>query len=149
MSDIFLLVVVRSTLRWIATRTNVFRIVLAILVQVSVFLFLVVVPLFAASVLFDISAGTILNQISGPQVLEYVAVLNVFTGLASILFLLALLFVLLNHFFWPGLSRLFYPVARYRLIRNKVLLFSVGVTCVVSALPWTKTFFTVIQSLLK
>jgi hypothetical protein len=149
LSDILLLVLVRFTLHWISTKTNVFRIAVAILIQVGVFLCLIVVPLTASSVLTDTSAGGVLAQTSAPQILDFLAIFNVFTGLASSLFLMVLLFVLLHRVFWPVLGKLFYPLARYELIRNKKFLFSVGIVCVVFALSWMNPFFKVVQSLVK
>jgi hypothetical protein len=144
LSDIFLLVLVRFTLRWISTKTNASRIALAILIQAGVFVFLVVAPLVA---------GDVLIETLGPQntfkALGTVALLNVFTGLASILFVLMLLFVLLHRVFWPALGRLFYPLARYQLIRNKTFLCSLGIVCLVFAFPWMNTFFRIVQSLMK
>jgi hypothetical protein len=63
------------------------------------------------------------------------AFFNTFSGIASCIFLLVLLFVLLHKVFWPVLGKLFYPLARYRVIRDSKIMASVGTACFIVAFP--------------
>jgi hypothetical protein len=129
LSDIFLLILVRFTLRWVSATISTFRIATAVLIQVSVIVILVIAP-------FEIATASMVD-LRQPgwifQMLAMMADLNAFTGLASSLFLLALFFVLLHKVFWPVLSKLFYPLARHKMIRNRRIMASVGTGCFVLA----------------
>ncbi len=124
LSDILLLILVRFSIRWLSAKTNVFRIILSVLIQIGVFAIVIVIPL---------GLGVGLIETFGPRpafgALAGIASLNAFTGLGSCLFLLVLLFVLLHKVFWPLLRRLFYPLARYEVIHNRKFLTGVGTTC--------------------
>jgi hypothetical protein len=129
-SDIFLLALVRFTIRWVSAKTSVSRIALAVLTQASVFVLLILVP-------WDIGLGLI--ETVGPRpefvALLCVALLNVFTGITSCMFLFSLLFVLLHKIFWPILSRLVYPLARHQIIRNRKVMVAVATACFIFAFP--------------
>jgi len=128
LSDILLLILVRFSIRWLSAKTNVSRIIRSVLIQIGVFTILIVIPL-------DLQIALI--ETFGPRTafaaLGGVAFLNAFTGLASCLFLVVLLFVLLHRVFWPVISRLFYPLPRYGVIQNRKLLTGIGTACYIFA----------------
>jgi hypothetical protein len=95
------------------------------LLQVGIILFLIVTPWETAGLL----RGT------PGQIVIGVAIFNLFTGLASCLFLLMLLFVLLHKVIWPVLGRLFYSLARHQVIRNRKIMASTGTGCFIFAWP--------------
>jgi hypothetical protein len=111
-------------------KAAVFRIVVAVLLQVGVIILLILVPY---------SIGTALVQKFGPSsnfwALLVFSLLNVFTGLIASTFLFALLFVLLHKVLWPVLRRLLYPFKRYEVIRNPKMLTGIGTICYMFAFP--------------
>jgi len=130
LSDIFLVALVRFSIRWIAVKAGAFRIAVAVLLQAGVIILLIFVPF---------SVGTALVQKFGPSsnfgAVGMFALLNVFTGLTACTFLFVLLFVLLHKVLWPVLGRLLYPLARYEVIRNPKMLIGIGTVCYVFAFP--------------
>lgn len=132
LSDVLLLVLVRFTVRLISAATTASRIAVAVLIQLGVVVLLVVAP---------VEAGVSLTAKFGnhPTALAifsiFVGGLNVFTGIMSCMFILVLLFLLLHKAFWPVLGRLFYPLARYQVIRNHTIMASIGTGCLLFAFP--------------
>ena len=131
LSDILLLVLVRFTVRWVSAKTSVWRIAVTLLLQAGIIYFLVFVPFSIPQALpfEDFRQSTTLMTLSE------MGGLNIFTGIASSVFLLTLIFVLLHRITWPILSRLFYPLARYEVVRNPKIMFRMGTACLLLALP--------------
>jgi hypothetical protein len=136
LSDILLLILVRFSIRWLFVETNVSRIILSVLIQIGVFTIVIVIPLGLGVGLLHsdrVPRSGLSRVLEDPSTLllasDGIASLNAFTGLGSCLFLLVLLFVLLHKVFWPLLRRLFYPLARYEVIRNHKFLTRLGTTC--------------------
>jgi hypothetical protein len=125
LSDVLLLALVRLTVRRVSAKPSVSRIAIAILIQLGIIVLLVVTPWETVGRL----RGAALTVVVG------VAVFNVFTGLASSVFLLMLLFVLLHKAIWPILGKLFYALARHQVIRNRKIMASVGTGCFIFAWP--------------
>jgi hypothetical protein len=130
LSDIFWVALVRFTVRWIIAKTNVFRIACAVLIQLGVIILLVDLPAAVGEVLIDTY-----GPLPAFKAVGLVAALNVFAGLASSLFFLTLLFVLLHRVFWPVLGRVLYPLARQQVIHNRGIMLSVGTACFIFAFP--------------
>lgn len=132
LSDVFLLAVVRLTVRRVSAQTNAFNITTAILVQTAIIVLFVVGP-FQTGLHLITKAG---NKPTGPAMFAiYVAVFNAFTGISCCLFIFLLLFLLLHKSIWPIFSRLFYPLARYRVILRHGLMASIGGVCILFAVP--------------
>ncbi len=129
LSDIFLVALIRFSIRWIAVKTAAFRIALAVLLQTGVITLLVFIP-------FSIGI-TLVNKWppSSSEAVVMFALLNVFTGLTACTFLFVLLFVLLHKVLWPVLSRLSYPLSRYQIIRNHKVLTGIATICYIFAFP--------------
>jgi hypothetical protein len=130
LADIFLVALVRFTVRWILAKTSVSRIALAVLIQLGVIILITLAP-------FTIGTGLI--ETFGPRPafigVMMVALLNTFAGLISFLFVLVLFFALLHKIIWPVLGRLFYPLARYQLVRNSKIMAGIGTACFIFAFP--------------
>jgi hypothetical protein len=61
--------------------------------------------------------------------------LNIFTALASSVFLLSLLLLLLHRALWPVLGRILYPLARHQVIRSRKVMVALGTACFSLAFP--------------
>jgi hypothetical protein len=130
LSDIFLLVVIRYVVRRISEETSGFRLAVAVLIQVGVITLLVVAPFQAAGQLL-VKFG----QRSDLRAILMLGVFNVFTGIASSFFLVALLVVLLHKAMWPVLGRLLHPIADRQVLRNRWVTASIGTACLIFAFP--------------
>ncbi len=135
LSDVLLLALVRFTIRWISAKATAGRIAVTLLIQVAIVYFLVLIPFAIPEALAIEDSIEDFRQSTTPMALTGMGGLNIFTGLASSVFLLALLFVLLHRITWPILSRLVYPLARYEVVRNQKVMLRVGTVCLVLALP--------------
>ena len=132
LADVFLLAVVRLTVRRVSAQTNTINITIAILAQTTIIILFVVGP-FQTGPHLMATAG---NKPTGPSMFAiYVAVFNAFTGLACCLFIFLLLFLLLHKSIWPIFSRFLYPLARYRVILRHGLMASIGGVCILFAVP--------------
>jgi hypothetical protein len=130
LSDVLLLVLIRFTVRWVLVKTSVWRTAVALMLQVGVVYFLVLVP-------FGIPEAALpedFRQSPSLQALVVMGGLNLFTAIASSIFIMTLLFVLLHRVTWPILSRLLYPLARYEIMHNHTFLKSVGTACYIFAI---------------
>lgn len=130
LSDVFLLALVRFVVRRISEETSVIRLAVAVLIQVGVIALLVVAPLQAAGPLL-VKFG----QKPALMALLMLGVFNIFTGIASSVFLLVLLVVLLHKAIWPVLGRLLHSMARHQVIRNHWVTASIGTACFIFAFP--------------
>jgi hypothetical protein len=130
LSDVVLFVAVRQSIRWISVQLRPLRVCLVISGQIALIFLIVWLP----------------QEISGrlsvkygwkviPQFLIMISGFNVFTAIAACIFILVLSGVLIHHLFWPFVSRLFYQVARYRLVRNHKAMASLGAICMIFAFP--------------
>jgi len=144
LSDVLLLALIRFTIRWISAKTTVWRITVTVLMQAAIVYFLVLVPFAIPQALASEDSIPDLRQSATLMALTVMGGLNIFTGIASSVFLLTLLFVLLHRIMWPILSRLFYPLARHGIFRNRKVLLRVGIACLLFVLPLhsvAKSFF--------
>jgi len=132
--DALLLILVRLTIRRVSAKPNLSRIAVAVLLQLGGVAFFVIVPIEAA-LHVQMKAGN--HQPASALAVFYLwlAVVNVFTGLASFLFSIVLVFVLIHKVLWPTISRLIYPLARFEIVRNHTLMASVGTACLTFASP--------------
>src|ERR1035441_9118325 len=130
LSDVFLLVLVRYVVRRISEETSGFRLAVAVLIQVGVITLLVVAPFQAAG-----SLMVKFGQRPELRALLALGIFNAFTGIASSVFLLALLVVLLHKAMWPVLGRLLHSMARHQVLRNHWVLASIGTACFIFAFP--------------
>ena len=135
LSDILLLVLVRFTVRWVSAKTNIWRIAATLLMQAGIVYFLVLVPLEIPATAAEEMTLEEFRQSITLMTLTEMGGLNIFTGIASSVFLLALIFVLLHRVIWPILSRLLYPLARYEVVRNPKIMLRVGTACLLLSLP--------------
>lgn len=145
LSNVVLLGIVRLTLRRLAKDSRTSRLLLAILIQIAIIFFLVYAPFgWAQGIREEYGEGVV------AQTFGAVGALNIFTGLASSLFLLTLLFVLLHRALWPMLDKAIYPLAARAVIRNHTLMASIGTGCMVFAFPaMTSTVKSVLEWLAK
>ena len=129
-SDIFLTALARWLVRYIASAANVGRVVLAIAVQVVCTLVFVAGPILLVAYLQakKVNLGGIFSR-----TLEFVTAFNVFSGILCFAFVTALLVVLAHRVAWPILGRLLYPLARYEVARNRKILSTVSVACLMYA----------------
>lgn len=132
-SDILLLVLVRFTVRWVSAKTSVLRIAVTLLMQAGVVYCLVFVPFAISEAARKVMTLEEFKQSTSLMSLNEMGVLNIFTGIVSSVFLLTLIFVLLHRVTWPILSRLFYPLARYEVVRSPKIMFRMGTACVLLA----------------
>jgi hypothetical protein len=125
LSDILLLALVRFTLRRVSADPSLPRIAIAVLMQAGIIFLLIVTP------------WETLGHLYGPaeRVVVAVGVFNAFTGIASSVFFLMLLFVLLHRVTWPVLSRLFYSLARHEAVHNRKIMAGLGTGCFIFAFP--------------
>jgi hypothetical protein len=130
LSDVLLIVVVRFSVRVLSTKASLSNMVLAALAQVSLPLLLVGLP-----GLTGVYLRTEFGRARFEDIPLFIGSFNLFTGLASSIFALVLLFVLLHRAMWPVLSKVFYPLARYELVRNHKIMAGIGTGCFVFAFP--------------
>jgi hypothetical protein len=128
LSDVLMLALVRFTVRRVSAVPSLLRIATAIFVQLGVISLLVIAPV-------GMSWDTITQSRLTGQALLCVGIFNLFTGFMSSAFLLLLLFVLLHRAVWPLLSKLFYALARHEVIRNHMIMASIGTACLLFAFP--------------
>jgi hypothetical protein len=121
LSDIFLLSGARLSIRWISASMRRFRILLALLLQISIVAIVTVLPWELAGPLLARNPNN-----SAAEVLLYVAGLNLFTALAASAFTLTLLLVLLHRMLWPFLDRLIYPLVRFKIFQHRKIVVSLG-----------------------
>jgi len=130
LSDVLVLALVRFVVRQISAETSVFRLTVAVLMQMGLIALLVVAP-------FQ-SAGSLMVKFGQRPTLRALlafGIFNAFTGIASSVFLLVLLVVLLHKAMWPVIGRLLYSLARHQLIRNRLVTAGIGTACIVFAFP--------------
>jgi len=130
LSDIGLFVAVRQSIRWISEEVRPLKICLVILAQVAVVFLVVWLPIEVAADLSVKYGWKIFAQF-----LVTIGVFNVFTAIAACTFILTLLAVLLHRVFWPIIERLFYPLRRYKVVRNHKAMATLGAICMVFAFP--------------
>jgi hypothetical protein len=130
LSDVLLLALVRFVVRRISEETGVFRLAVAVLIQVGVITVLVVAP-------FQWAGSLMVKFGQKPELRALLAlgIFNAFTGIASSVFLLMLLVVLLHKAIWPVLGRLLHSMARHQVIRNHWVTASLGTACFIFAFP--------------
>jgi hypothetical protein len=95
-------------------------------------------PLFMASVVvFPFALSGPYRPMVAPYGYFFFAesLFNVSTAVASALFLMTLVFVLVDRAVWPILAQLVYPLGRYNALRNKRFLFVVAAVCFLFAFP--------------
>lgn len=68
----------------------------------------------------------------------YVAVLNATTAVYCLLPMLTLVFLLLHRAIWPTLSRLIYPLCRFKVFNNRKIMAAVGALGLSFALNWQR-----------
>lgn len=130
LSDIGLFVAVRQSVRWISAEVRPLKICLAILAQIAAVFLFVWLPIEVAAHLTVKYGWKIF-----PQFLFGVGAFNVFTAVAACAFILTLVALLLHRLFWPIIGRLFYQIARYKVVRNHKAMASLGAICMVFAFP--------------
>jgi hypothetical protein len=133
LSDILLLAFVRFMSRKAITQPTSLKILLILLLQLGLAALLVLLPTKGA--LYAVSGHGYVESDALPGALLLIAISNFFTALASCAFAAALVFVLLHRITWPFLGRIFYPLARFRLMTNRVLLLGIRGACMTYAVP--------------
>jgi hypothetical protein len=125
LSDVLLLALVRLTVRRVSENPSISRIAVAVLIQACVISLFIAAPWETSEYLRGTTGRVVLGA----------GIFNAFTGVASSVFLITLLFVLLHRVIWPVLSRLFYPLARHEFVHNRKIMAGVGTGCFIYALP--------------
>ncbi len=133
-SDVVLLALVRATIRRLATESRLSVLMLSIIGQVAALGILIVLP-FEASGFLLVRYGSS----SALQGFATLAIFNLFTAIASSMFLLVLIFVLAHRALWPLMDRVVYPVAARRMLADPKIMAALGTTCmgVASPLVWS------------
>lgn len=121
MSDLFLLVLVRQSLRWIQIQTNLLRIIVAVVIQAAALLLIVGIPYRHPIVWHPEMAKT-----NTGQMLFALALFNLPTAIASLAFSLSLVVVVLHRLFWPFLSELTYILTRNEVLEKRKTVRSIG-----------------------
>jgi hypothetical protein len=122
LADIVLIAIVRRVLRQISTQLKLFSVFRLVLIQILFTCLLVGLPLVLTNEVAD-RVPTLGGYAMG------IFVINLTTSIISLVPLAGLLFVLLHRMFWPLSSRLFYPLARYRIIYNRKGLVAGSIAC--------------------
>lgn len=133
-SDVLTLVLVRYTIRRVLTDPTPSRVCAAVSIQVFMVVLLVIAPIQLSGILM-VRYGQRLILKS----LFDLGLFNLFTGFASLLFLLVLFTLLLHRATWPVLGRLIYPLARYQVVRKQTLMASIGTGLLLFAFPLMPT----------
>jgi hypothetical protein len=133
LSDIFLVLAIRVTLRTLLRRPTLKLFVTALIGQLAIILLLLLVPLIAANTLQDngwiTSSGGLLGY--GAAIFG----MNISSGIVSLAFICVLLFFLLHKIFWPIASRIIYPIARFKILQNRKFMVGAGATCLAVVSP--------------
>ena len=66
---------------------------------------------------------------------EILTYLNFSNELLLLVFLLVLVLVTLHKLLWPVLGRLVYALAKYRIVRQPVVMAGLGIACLLAAFP--------------
>jgi hypothetical protein len=134
-SDLIFLVAVRWTLRNLK-RPSVNGLLVGALFQALIFTTLVALPLIVGHVTNETriishpGSDTVDVSISYGVSNGFVLfALNTVTGIVSLSFLSMLLFMIVHKLFWPMISRLLHPLARFELLRNRKVMIGVAVIC--------------------
>jgi len=143
LSDVLLLSAARLSIRWISTSDDRSKILLAFLVQVLIVVLLIVVPFQLAATFLTRNPNSVTAKI-----LVSVGGLNVFTAFAASAFAFAMVIVVLHRAFWPILDRIIYAVARFTIIRNRMLMSSLAVIFVSYGLSLTQSLWGKLADLL-
>lgn len=128
--DIGLLILVRQSVRWISEEVHLLKVGLVVLAQIATVVLIVWAPIEMSGYL-AVKYGWKLF----PELLIAIGVFNVFTGIAASAFMLTLLAVLLHRVFWPVIEKVFYPIARYKIMRNHKAMAALGAACWAAAFP--------------
>ena len=120
-SNLLLLALIRSSLKWVLVNTTIWRMVFAVAMQLVTFVFAFVMPAMLPVVWRpDISKSKL-----GADIF-LLAVFNFPTAIASMMFGISLLVVLLHRFSWPLLSKLTYVLTRNEVLDKRRVVRMVG-----------------------
>jgi hypothetical protein len=135
LSDMGLLIAVRQSIIWLSRAVVPLRIGMIILAHVVTVATIVWVPVeIAGRLAAKYGWKTI------PEFLIAIGAFNIFTAIAACTFILTLLAVLLHRVFWPVTERVFYQIARYKVVRNHKAMASIGAACLIGAFPSIRGF---------
>ena len=142
--DAVFIVSVRASLKKVMAMPRAIWLLVALAIQLVVVFVLTLSPLFLSYFLLlhglltpDILFQT--DRIPAWFVLNNLDIFNTPTVLFSISFIVLLLFLCLHRVayrcFWPILGRLFYPLARYKVISNRKAMIGISIACFAVAAP--------------
>jgi hypothetical protein len=146
-SDVLLLVIIRSSLKWMLANTKPLRMIGTIGIQALIFFIVFLFPLR----LFFLNPN--LNPRSSLSSAGFLFVIfNIPTAIASVSLLLPLLFVLVHRITWPALSQLTYILTRNDLLEKRKTLRTIAVGLIgfgVSGIPRMSFVLRLVQLLNK
>ncbi|HZS25596.1 MAG TPA: hypothetical protein VFB76_00080 [Candidatus Angelobacter sp.] len=123
-SDILFLCVLRISLRQLVLASKALWIWAAILVQITFLVVIGFAPVYWGNVRHSAVAENFGFGLAG---------LNLSTILLSVSFVTLLVFLcvhrVIHKYLWPILARLFYPIARYRIIINRKAMAGISIAC--------------------
>jgi hypothetical protein len=128
LSDIFVVLVIRVTLRTLLRRPTALLFVAALIGQLAIILLLLIVPTYALDNLHSLPEG-LSNYGSA------ICGMNISSGMVSLAFICVLLFFLLHRIFWPIASRIIYPIARFKILQNRKFMVGAGAICLAVISP--------------
>jgi len=146
-SDVLLLVIIRSSLRWMLADTKPLRMIGTIGIQTLIFIIVFLFPLR----LFFLNPN-LDPKSSFPSAGFLLVLFNVPTALASVSLLLPLLFVLIHRVTWPMLSQLTYILTRNDVLEKRKTLRTIAVALMgfgVSGIPRISFVLRLVQLLNK
>jgi tetratricopeptide (TPR) repeat protein len=129
-SDVAVTTLIRKSITVIGRQVRIWMILLMLCLQILCIAVFTVLPAFLAAVATHPHTDIRVT-------LFLVAAMNITTVLLSIGFIVSLTLVIVHRFSWPVLERVLYPIAEFRVMKNRKLMGGVAALCLVYALNLT------------
>lgn len=129
LSDVIALAVLRKIFSTISTSASFLRIGIKLLLLLVVSLASIVVPIVMLNIIASTQSGNeVYSNIAGLFTMTSVCLmfLNATTAVYCAIPAILLLVVLIHKVIWPGLSRIIYPLCRFRVVTNMYVLCAIG-----------------------
>ena len=130
-SDILLLVLIRKSLQWIESDTTLLKMLIALALQALTFVLIFLIPLRLPTAWHPEMAKTMTGQF-----LFALAMFNLPTVLASLVFGTCVLFVTLHLQFWPFINAVNYVLVRKEVLDKRKTVRLLGFALIIFAIAW-------------
>jgi len=127
-SDVFFVAVVRWALRKLAKKATLRLVLFVIALQIIIWTILLVLPTYIA---IKLGWPRYFHKSGDPpwMIPELIVLFNLPTAFISSIFAAMLGLLQVHRLIWPALSRFFYPLARFEIVRKRKVMVGIGIAC--------------------